>query len=214
MSTTLLSRFGSGMLLALVACALPTKHTGLDNAGGRVSTVGTQTHAYWSSIMSAHPPSRLRCPQCSPIVNQITQRSQLMPRSVRSAVGTATRYGPSRNAIPAGSAHEFILTAYGIGCDAPGPHTKAGTVPVDGFTVAADPLVLPMGAIIHIEGLGERMVHDIGGKVKGRHLDVFMDNCDDAWAFGKQRRIVRVIHIPRATIRRLVQPVMVRAGKK
>ena len=45
MSTTLLSRFGSGMMLALVACALPTKHTGLDNAGGRVSTVGTQTRA-------------------------------------------------------------------------------------------------------------------------------------------------------------------------
>lgn len=91
----------------------------------------------------------------------------------------------------------FTLTAYAVGCDVrPGHPTKAGTQPVAGFTIAADPAVVPLGSLVAIDGLGERMVHDVGGAVRGRHLDVFMGSCAEARRFGRQRRRVRVLHRP------------------
>jgi 3D (Asp-Asp-Asp) domain-containing protein len=111
---------------------------------------------------------------------------------------------------PAGAL--FVITAYSLGCDAPGPHTKAGTRPVAGFTVAADPAVLPIGSIIHIEGLGERMVHDVGGKVRGLHIDVYMGSCHEARVFGKQKLAVQVLHLPRAWTKQ-VNPVVVRGTR-
>lgn len=106
----------------------------------------------------------------------------------------------------------FVVTAYAVGCDVKGSHpTKAGTLPVVGFTVAADPSVLPIGSLVHIEDVGERMVHDVGGLVKGRHLDVFMDTCREANAWGHRKKLVRVLHVPKER-RRQVETVVVRKG--
>ena len=91
----------------------------------------------------------------------------------------------------------FAVTAYSLGCDAPGPLTKAGTHPVSGFTVAADPRVLPIGSIVHVDGLGQRMVHDVGSGVRGRTLDLYVSTCREARAWGRQRRRVTVLHVPR-----------------
>ncbi len=89
----------------------------------------------------------------------------------------------------------FTITAYATGCDTlPGSRTKAGTLPVVGFTAAADPRVLPLGSIVWIEGLGERQVHDVGSSVRGRHVDVFVADCASARAWGRQRLSVRVVH--------------------
>lgn len=89
----------------------------------------------------------------------------------------------------------WVASAYAIGCDVhPGSLTKAGTVPVPGFTIAADPRVLPLGSIVEIDGLGVRMVQDVGGAVRGRHLDLFVSSCREARAWGRRRVRVRVIH--------------------
>lgn len=99
--------------------------------------------------------------------------------------------------VQVGPALTFVITMYGVGCDVKLNHpTKAGTQPVVGFTVAADPSVLPLGSIVHVEGLGVRMVHDVGSKVKGRHIDVFVDDCAAARDWGRRRRAVRIIHRP------------------
>jgi len=89
----------------------------------------------------------------------------------------------------------FTLSAY---CMAGGSGlgvTKAGTVPVEEFTIAADPTVVPIGSSVQIEGLGTRWVHDTGGAIKGRRLDVFMEQCSEAKRFGIQRRRVRVVSV-------------------
>ena len=93
----------------------------------------------------------------------------------------------------------FIITMYATGCDTkPGALTKAGILPVIDFTVAADPRVLPIGTIIEIEGFtGPRLVHDIGGKVKGKHVDLFVGSCSTAINWGRRTRAVRVLHLPR-----------------
>lgn len=100
------------------------------------------------------------------------------------------------NPLVAGAVVVFKLTAYSLGCDAPGPHTRAGTIPVAGHAIAADPSVLPIGSIVEIEGLGQRQVHDIGGGVKGRHVDVYFDTCAEADAFERKFLRVRVLHVP------------------
>lgn len=90
----------------------------------------------------------------------------------------------------------FTVTAFSVGCDVrPGALTKAGTRPVAGFTLASDPRILPLGSIVTIEGLpGERMVHDVGGAVRGRTLDVYVSSCAEARAWGRQQRRVTVVH--------------------
>jgi 3D (Asp-Asp-Asp) domain-containing protein len=88
----------------------------------------------------------------------------------------------------------FVVTGYATGCDSPpGALTKSGEPPIVGLTVAADPSVVPLGSVVYIDGLGERLVHDIGGAVRGRHLDVFMASCVEARSFGRQQRQVRLV---------------------
>lgn len=90
----------------------------------------------------------------------------------------------------------FIATAYFIGCDAPGPHTKMGTPPVPYFTIAADPRVLPLGTQIMVVGvpapLGRHLVEDIGGGIKGRRIDIYVNSCKEAVRFGRKKVKVRV----------------------
>ncbi len=82
----------------------------------------------------------------------------------------------------------FVATAY---CH--GTITAAGVSVRRGF-VAADPAVLPLGSVIRVQqsGLydGVYTVMDTGPKVKGHHVDLFIESCAAAKRFG--RRTVRV----------------------
>lgn len=97
----------------------------------------------------------------------------------------------------------YVLTAYcpcriccGVWADKrPGGvvYTASGTVARQGVTVAADPDVLPMGTVIEIDGLGQRVVQDTGSAVKGRHIDVYFTDHQAALQFGRQTRNVKVL---------------------
>lgn len=72
-----------------------------------------------------------------------------------------------------------------------GGPTASGWMPRQGKTVAADTKVVPMGACLDIEGLGHRVVQDVGGAIKGLKLDVFMMSHEDALRFGRRSLRVR-----------------------
>lgn len=74
--------------------------------------------------------------------------------------------------------------------------TKAGTTPVSGFTLAADPKVFPIGTILLVEGR-EMMVHDTGGAIRGYHIDIYYDRHQDALRWGSRFITVTVLHTPR-----------------
>lgn len=86
--------------------------------------------------------------------------------------------------------HPFEATAY---CDrgftASGVYVRKGIV-------AGDPRVLPLGSVIDIryddEVLSEYRVMDTGGKVKGYKVDIWMESCDAAIAFGRREVRVRI----------------------
>ena len=53
-----------------------------------------------------------------------------------------------------------------------------------GMTVAADPAVLPMGTRVYIDGVGERVVQDAGGAIRGHKIDLAVEGHQEAVEFG------------------------------
>jgi 3D (Asp-Asp-Asp) domain-containing protein len=109
------------------------------------------------------------------------------------AAGCAGRvhpHGPTTAAgRPATATSPFTATAY---CK--GTITATGTRP-NARSIAADPRVLPMGTRIRLTGVDDRYsgvytVRDTGPNIRGRRLDVYIQDCREAVKFG--RRSVRV----------------------
>lgn len=97
----------------------------------------------------------------------------------------------------------FKLTAYsGPQLGQALPITATGTTARAGRTVAVDPKIIPLGSKVYIEGLGERIAEDVGGGVKGHHIDVYLGTVPQAFRFGVQRGTVSVIEPPRSKLKR------------
>lgn len=64
--------------------------------------------------------------------------------------------------------------------------TATGEKAVQGATIAADWDVFPPYTRLDIEGMGRRIVHDKGGAINGKHIDIYFDSHEEALAFGKQ----------------------------
>lgn len=68
-----------------------------------------------------------------------------------------------------------------------GKKTKLGTTAKEGRTIAVDPDVIPLGSAVLIEGK-VYIAEDIGGAVKGNHIDIYFDEHKDDF-----RKYVEVI---------------------
>ena len=107
------------------------------------------------------------------------------------------------NAKPApGARLRFTATAYCRGT------TTASGVNVRNGIAAADPDLLPVGSVIQVDRLGDRYngvytIMDTGPAVQGRHIDIYMWNCDEArYEFGKRSAGLTVLRLgwnPRAS---------------
>lgn len=64
--------------------------------------------------------------------------------------------------------------------------TASGAKVQEGVTVAADWSVLPKGTVIEIDGIGQRIVQDKGGAIKGNRLDIYFQDHQTALNFGVQ----------------------------
>ena len=71
--------------------------------------------------------------------------------------------------------------------------TASGTQATAGRTIAADINKLPIGTVVFIEGVGERVVEDTGGAIKGNKIDVYFDTHQEALNFGRRTLEVVVI---------------------
>ena len=107
----------------------------------------------------------------------------------------------------AGTLLRFTATAYCRGT------TTASGVNVRNGIAAADPDLLPVGSVIQVDRLGDRYngiytVMDTGPAVQGRHIDIYMWNCDEArYEFGKRTAGLTVLRLgwnPRASTPSLV----------
>ena len=112
---------------------------------------------------------------------------------------------------PSPGAHlQFTATAY---CK--GEVTASGVVPRTGIA-AADPDLLPVGSVVQIASddrhySGIYTVMDTGPMVVGRHLDIYMWDCNEALRFGRQSVHLTVLRLgwnPRATTPRMLDALM------
>ena len=67
--------------------------------------------------------------------------------------------------------------------------TYTGVQAVENRTIAVDPKVIPLGSVVEINGQ-EYVAEDIGGAIKGNHIDIYMDSHTDALAWGVQHHVV------------------------
>lgn len=72
-----------------------------------------------------------------------------------------------------------------------GARTFTGTWPSRG-TIAVDPLVIPLGTKLWVEGYGYGTAEDTGGLIKGNRIDVFLESEGECWEWGRQHVRVRV----------------------
>ena len=73
-----------------------------------------------------------------------------------------------------------------------GNRTTSGTWPSRG-TVAVDPLVIPLGTELHIEGYGAAVAADTGGAIQGQRVDLYMDTEHECLQWGRRKVEVRVL---------------------
>jgi len=59
----------------------------------------------------------------------------------------------------------------------------------EGKTIAVDPRIIPMGSLVFIEGIGYRVAQDVGGAIKGKRIDVYIADLDEALKFGVKRGV-------------------------
>lgn len=105
--------------------------------------------------------------------------------SVYYTKGEGITASDGKSARPLGA---FRLTAY-CPCRSCskgwGRHTSSGAIAAAGHTVAVDPRVIPIGSKLLINGT-VYTAEDVGGGVKGRHVDIFFDSHAQSKQFGSQ----------------------------
>lgn len=101
-----------------------------------------------------------------------------------------------------GARLRFTATAYCKGqLTASGVRAQAGVA-------AADPDLLPVGSVVHVDGVSPRYngvytVMDTGPRVRGRHIDLYTWSCYEALDFGRRDVVVTVLRLgwnPRASL--------------
>jgi 3D (Asp-Asp-Asp) domain-containing protein len=88
----------------------------------------------------------------------------------------------------------FEATAYCKG------QTTASGVAVRSGIAASDPKLLPLGSIIQVDGVPDRLegiytVLDTGPKIQGRKIDLYMWSCYEALDFGRRPVTVTVMRL-------------------
>ncbi|MGN1030330.1 MAG: 3D domain-containing protein [Butyricicoccaceae bacterium] len=57
-----------------------------------------------------------------------------------------------------------------------GTSTALGTETIEGYTVAVDRSVIPLGTVLYIDGYGDFLAEDVGGGIKGNHIDIYVED--------------------------------------
>ncbi|MGA9466073.1 MAG: 3D domain-containing protein, partial [Exiguobacterium marinum] len=52
--------------------------------------------------------------------------------------------------------------------------------------IAVDPSIIPLGSKVHIQGVGDAIALDTGGRIKGHIVDLLVDSKQDAIQWGRR----------------------------
>jgi len=96
------------------------------------------------------------------------------------------------------SVKEFTVeaTAYTASCEGCSGITATGInlkENPNAKVISVDPSVIPLGSKVYVEGYGEAIAGDTGGAIKGKKIDVFIPNKQDAINFGRKQVKVTIL---------------------
>jgi uncharacterized protein YabE (DUF348 family) len=103
--------------------------------------------------------------------------------------GSRVTVATSRGSLRFRHAMHMEATAY-LPSDGEGHGITYSGIPARHGVVAVDPRVIPLGSQVFVPGYGVAIAADTGGDIKGKRIDLCMEDSDDAWNFG--RRMVKV----------------------
>ena len=144
----------------------------------KTSGIGNGAHGFeimidWSSI----PDNTYMIKQALPIAYQYDTETGIIKNATLVSLGTfkTTAYCPCRSCS-----------------EGYGRLTKTGTQATASRTVAVDPRVIPLGSHLLIDGV-EYIAEDVGGGVKGKHIDIFYNTHSETKNHGVERSEVYLI---------------------
>jgi len=136
----------------------------------------------------------------------VSEKTNSNPVKEIIALGTANIYTPSRGGeINYTKKMKVRATAYtadvsctgkGVGDPAFGITStgKRATRNPGGYsTIAVDPSVIPLGTKLWIEGYGYAIAEDIGGAIKGNHIDLYFSSSDEMWNWGARNINIYIV---------------------
>lgn len=65
--------------------------------------------------------------------------------------------------------------------------TATGNIPIANKTIAVDTNIIPLHSIVYIKGMGFYVAEDTGANIKGRRIDIFVNNHNEALQLGKKQ---------------------------
>ncbi|KAA0966358.1 LysM peptidoglycan-binding domain-containing protein [Sporosarcina sp. ANT_H38] len=117
--------------------------------------------------------------------------------------GSKTTSAPSstnnvvNNAVASATKEMTVTaTAYTANCEGCTGITAAGIDLLSNpnqKVIAVDPTVIPMGTRVWVEGYGEAIAGDTGGAIKGKKIDVYMENEQDALNWGRKTVTIKIL---------------------
>ena len=110
-------------------------------------------------------------------------RKVLVKEPIKQVVALGTRQSAYRDgsSLDFKEVHTMTATAY----THTGNRTATGIWPKVGI-VAVDPRVIPLGTRLYVDGYGYATAADVGGAIKGKRIDVFMETRAECRQWGRR----------------------------
>lgn len=138
--------------------------------------------------------------------NLVSEKFKSQPVKEIIALGTVGVYSPSRGGdIRYTKKLNVLATAYDAGFNSTGKNpgdagysitstgVRAERNPNGYSTIAVDPRVIPLGTKLWIDGYGLAIAEDIGGAIKGNHIDLFFTSSNEMWNWGSRNVSVYIL---------------------
>jgi rare lipoprotein A len=172
----------SVLLLAALACSVYSLGRNV-----RTAEAADETPSAFSGDSASEDPSDSKGESIIPSEDSMVKPEEVKPEKPLSVT-------PAIISIPIrddeAGFQEYRATAYCLrGPTAMGHPAKVGMI-------AADPRVLPLGTMVHIRAgsyTGVYKVVDTGGRMRGRIVDIFVSNRNEALKFGRRPIKLKVI---------------------
>lgn len=115
----------------------------------------------------------------------IAKQQTTTPTAIASSVSTTGRSiqaestAYTNDAADNGSYGGRVLTATG--------HDVTDSIFYKGMRIiAVDPSIIPLGTVVHIDGIGQAIALDTGGRIQGNIVDLLVDTNNEAMNWGRR----------------------------